>query len=70
MLANKTVQLVAAATLQVRAGTRAVLMGTQTGTAVVPLGIKQLSLAKYVTCRGRERHLSYTCSLRNCQICL
>lgn len=65
-----TVQLVAAATSQVTAGTRAVLMGTQTGTADVPLGIKQLSLAKYVTRWERERRLSYTCSLHNCQICL
>ena len=43
MLANKTTQ-------QVRAGTRAVLRGTQMGTAVVPPGIKWLFLAIYVTC--------------------
>lgn len=35
-----------------------------------PFGLVQLSLAKYVTCWGRERCLSYTCSLHNCQICL
>lgn len=37
--------------------------GTQRGPAVVPSGTEQLSSAKHEPCWGRERHLSYTCSL-------